>query len=211
MMSQNEILAMLNRLEVHFRPQSPERLASYVEVLLRNKVTAGQLGDAVNAALDKCDNFPSAAALMRFARPEAVNQPRRDAAGVNDLADEFDREEMALRMWKRRFVEKGAYGEADRVQRRIDDIGKRRASRGLTTKLPGEVQNFDGTPVGGTPERDWCVADLVSQRTGQLGYPNALSQRASDAKLDRIIERFGPEAAFRVDRGTRQTIGEAFS
>lgn len=205
-MRREDILVTLHKLEVAFRPIPADRMAATVDMLIRKQVSDWQLNAAVLAAIEECDTFPSISKLLKLIPTTQRNPdaPREDLG----LADEFDREELALRMWKRRFVEKGAYGEADRVQRRIDDLNRRRASRGLTTKLPGEVQNFDGTPLGGIPQRDWSDGDLVNYQTGRLGYPNAVSQRASDAKLDRIIERFGPEAAFRVNHGTQSVLGE---
>jgi hypothetical protein len=203
-----EILVALHKLEVAFRPIPVDRMAATVDMLLRKQVTDWQLNAAILSAIEQCDTFPSISKLLKLI-PTTQRNPDAPQEDLG-LADLFDREEQALRMWKRRFVEKGSYGEADRVQRRIDDINRRRASRGFTSKLPGEVQNFDGTPLNGIPERDWVVADLVNYRTGQVGYPNELSTRASNAKLDRIIERFGPEAAFRVSHNTQEMIGGGF-
>lgn len=188
-MERGDCLTLMHKLELAFRPIPAERMAIYVDLLLRKNVTYPQLGDAVLLAIEKCERFPSVAELLRFAQPVVENAPRRDEEAF-DLAGSLDQEEASLRWYARQATLKGDYWGANDIQKRIDRIWQQRANRGLTSKMRPAVENFDGTPIA-APARDWAEPDLVSAATGERGYPNVLSVRAGE-RLEKIIhDRFG--------------------
>lgn len=130
-MNDSQILMFLHQLEVAFRPQSPERLSLYRDVIVKRKVTAEQLGDGVLAAIEKCDRFPSVAELLRFARPEAVNMPRRDGDGESvDPIAVLEREIEVQNGWLRHFAQKG-----DEYGQRMARLAIERASKKVNDRL----------------------------------------------------------------------------
>lgn len=135
MMPERDILVALQRLEHAHRSQSPERLAVYVEGIQRHRITPGQLGDAVNTALDRCDRFPALSELLRYARPESVNMPRRDGdEGGEDPIAGLEREIDVQNAWLRRFAQKGdEYGQRMArlaIERASAKVNDRSAARG---------------------------------------------------------------------------------
>lgn len=144
MMSERDILVALQRLEHAHRPQSPERLAVYVEGIQRHRVTPGQLGDAVNTAIDRCDRFPALSELLRYARPEAVNMPRRDGeeGGVDPIVL-LERDVEVQNAWLRRFAQKG-----DEYGQRMARLAIERASRKMNDRLEARGQGPRYVAVG---------------------------------------------------------------
>lgn len=165
-MNDTQIFSMLHKLEVAFRPQSPERLSLYRDVIVKKQITAEQLGDAIITAIERCDYFPSMSDLIKFARPEAVNMPRRDGEPAHeDPITTLEREIATQNAWLREFTRKGdEYGQRmarlaiERASRKVND---RLEARGMPTRhvAPG-VEVFGEERSGHTyPTRasfgDW--------------------------------------------------------
>lgn len=171
MMREADILVALQRLEHAHRSQTPERLATYVEALQRNHVTPGQLGDAVNTALDRCDRFPSISELLRYARPEATNMPRRDGDdGHEDPLTTLEREIEVQNAWLRQFANRhDDYGQRMArlaIERASQKVNDRLAARGQSPRFvaPGvEVFGSDDRASRAAPVKDilsgWMARD----------------------------------------------------
>lgn len=70
------IIAGLHRLETFFGAIQPDRLAGFVEFLSAKRLTEDEMANAVLDCIERRDSFPSAARILRSARPPGENLPQ---------------------------------------------------------------------------------------------------------------------------------------
>lgn len=170
-LDRSEILVLLNRIEDATRPAPPAKFALFADFLVKDRITGGELADALRGALREWRSacFPPLPKILEWARPSATNQPRRDEPTREfDPIAHMEREIDIHTQWLRKFELRGddyhaKCARAD-IARLQDRINARRESQGRGPQYVGVgVEDFSGRSEANRPVqadfRDWTRND----------------------------------------------------
>lgn len=135
-LDRNEILVFLSRIEEATHSAPPGKLALFADGFVKERVNGGEMADALRGCLRewKQTGFPPFAKILDWARPEAVNQPRREEGTHYDAIVDLEKQIEILTGWARRFEDQGDIRRRDEAERDIrkhrEHIDRRLEARG---------------------------------------------------------------------------------
>lgn len=152
-LGRGDILVYLNRIEDATHSAPPGKLALFADALLEAQVTGGEMADALRGCLRewKSPGFPPLAKILNWARPDAINQPRRDEpVREYDAVADLEKQISVLIAWSRRYEDKGDLFKRDEIERDIrkmqEHVDRRLIARGRSPKYGvAGVVAWDGT------------------------------------------------------------------